>query len=151
MPSAGANRANSGSAWLCQHLYDHFLFTRDQQFLRWAYPVLKGSARFYADLLIEEPKERRLVVAPTISPENHFQLADGRDATICMGPTMLQQLVRYLFTACIESSEILGVDADLRTELMDKRARLAPTRLEELLARADEEVAGLAREHDRLV
>ena len=121
--------ANGGSAWLCQHLYDHYLFTRDRKFLRWAYPILKDSARFYADMLIEEPKERRLVVAPAISPENHFQLADGRDATICMGPAMLQQLVRYLFTACIESSEILGIDADFRAELMAKRARLAPTRI----------------------
>ncbi|HWX22620.1 MAG TPA: glycoside hydrolase family 95 protein [Candidatus Binatia bacterium] len=121
--------ANSGSAWLCQHLYDHYLFTRDPKFLRWAYPILKGSARFYADMLIEEPKHHWLVVAPANSPENHFQLPDGRQATVCLGPTMLQQLVRYSFTACIESSEILGVDADFRAELLDKRARLAPTRI----------------------
>jgi len=69
------------------------------------------------------------VVAPANSPENHFQLPDGRQAAICMGPTMLQQLVRYLFRACIESSEILGVDEDFRTELSAKRARLAPTRI----------------------
>jgi alpha-L-fucosidase 2 len=121
--------ANSGSGWLCQHLWDHYLFTRDQKFLLWAYPVLKGSARFYAEMLIEEPSQSWLVVGPAISPENHFQLADGRGATVCMGPTMLQQLVRYLFTACIESSEILGVDQDFREELIAKRAPLAPTRI----------------------
>jgi len=121
--------ANSGSAWLCQHLYDHYLFTRDRKFLLWAYPILKDSSRFYADMLIEEPRKRWLVVAPANSPENHFQLADGRQAAICMGPTMLQQLVRYLFTACIESSEILGVDEDFRKELIAKRTQLAPSRI----------------------
>ena len=127
--SANWGAANSGSAWLCQHLWDHWLFTRDRKFLQWAYPILKGSARFYADMLIEEPKHSWLVVAPANSPENRFQQADGRTAAVCMGPTMLQQLVRYLFTACIESSEILGDDADFRAELMDKRTRLAPTRV----------------------
>jgi alpha-L-fucosidase 2 len=127
--SASWGAANSGSAWLCQHLYDHYLFTRDRKYLQWAYPILKGSARFYADMLIEDPKHHWLVVAPSLSPENHFYLADGRDASVCMGPTMLEQLVRYLFTACIESSEILGLDRDLRSELVAKRAQLAPTRI----------------------
>jgi alpha-L-fucosidase 2 len=127
--AASWGAANSGSAWLCQHLYDHYLFTRDRLFLLWAYPILKGSARFYADMLIEEPRQHWLVVAPANSPENHFQLADGRQAAICMGPTVLQQMVRYLFTACIESSEVLGVDEDFRKELAAKHARLAPTRI----------------------
>ncbi len=127
--SANWGSANSGSAWLCQHLWDHWLFTRDKKFLAWAYPILKGSARFYADLLIEEPKHKWLVVSPSNSPENHFRMKDGRTAAVAMGPTMLQQLLRYLFTACIEASEVLNVDADFRAELVDKRARLAPTRI----------------------
>src|SRR6185369_5950365 len=112
--TASWGAATSGSAWLCQHLYDHYLFTGDRKFLSRAYPILKGSAQFYTGMLIEEPREHWLVVAPANSPENHFQLADGRDAAICMGPAMLQQLVRYLFTACIESSRVLGVDRDFR-------------------------------------
>ena len=127
--SASWGAANSGSAWLCQHLWERWLFTRNRKFLNWAYPILKGSARFYADMLIEEPKHHWLVVAPASSPENHFQLADGRQAAICMGPTMLQQLVRYVFTACIESSKILGTDQDFRNELVEKRAKLAPTQI----------------------
>jgi alpha-L-fucosidase 2 len=127
--SANWGAANSGSAWLCQHLWDHWLFTRDKKFLAWAYPILKGSARFYADMLIAEPKHKWLVVSPSNSPENHFRMADGRTAAVCLGPTMSQQLVRYLFTACIEASELLETDADFRSELMDKRARLAPTRI----------------------
>ena len=127
--SANWGSANSGSAWLCQHLWDHWLFTRDKEFLAWAYPILKGSARFYADLLIEEPTHKWLVVSPSNSPENHFRMKDGRTAAVAMGPTMLQQLLRYLFTACIEASEVLNVDADFRAELVEKRARLAPTRI----------------------
>jgi alpha-L-fucosidase 2 len=127
--SASWGAANGGSAWLCQHLYDHYLFTRDRKFLRWAYPILKGSAQFYGDILIEEPSHHWFVVAPANSPENHFQLPNGQQASICMGPTMLQQLVRYLFGACIESSRILDKDEDFRNELMVKRARLAPTQI----------------------
>jgi len=127
--SASWGSANSGSAWLCQHLWDHWLFTRDKKFLAWAYPILKGSARFYADLLIEEPTHKWLVVSPSNSPENHFLMKDGRTSAVAMGPTMLQQLVRYLFTACIEASEILNLDNDFRAELEDKRTRLAPTRI----------------------
>jgi len=127
--SASWGAAACGSAWLCQHLYDHYLFTLDQSFLHRAYPIMKGSAQFYSDLLIEEPKHHWLVVAPANSPENHFLMPDGRDAAICMGPTMLQQMVRYLFNACIDSSKILGVDEDFRNELIQKRDRLSPTQI----------------------
>ncbi len=127
--SASWGASTCGSAWLCQHLYDHYLFTGDKKFLKWAYPILKGSAEFYSDMLIEEPKNHWLVIAPANSPENHFAMPDGRDVAIAMGPTMSQQLASYLFTACIDSSEILGADEPFRKELVEKRARLAPTRV----------------------
>jgi alpha-L-fucosidase 2 len=125
--SASWGATTGGSAWLCQHLWDHYLFTRDRKFLEWAYPIMKGSAQFYADLLIEEPKHHYLVVAPANSPENHFQMADGRQAAISLGTTVHTQMLRYLFGACIESSKILGVDEEFRNELVAKRARLSPT------------------------
>jgi alpha-L-fucosidase 2 len=125
--SASWGATSGGSAWLCQHLWDHYLFTRDRKFLRWAYPIMKGAARFYTDLLIEEPKHHYLVIAPANSPENHFLMPDGRDAAISLGTTVHAQMLRYLFGACIESSKILGVDEDFRNELLAKRARLSPT------------------------
>ena len=127
--SASWGSAVCGSAWLCQHLYDHFLFTRDRNFLEHAYPIVKGAALFYDDMLVEEPTHHWLVVAPANSPENHFKMKDGQEAAICIGPTIMQQLVRYLFTACIESSQVLGVDENFRNELIAKRARLAPTQI----------------------
>ncbi|MCA9260825.1 MAG: glycoside hydrolase family 95 protein, partial [Planctomycetales bacterium] len=119
----------TGSAWACQHLWDHYLFTGDKVFLARAYPVLKGSAQFYSDILIEEPVHGWLVTAPSNSPENAFEMADGRRANICMGPTMDQQLLRYLFDACVRAAELLDVDRAFREELAAKRNRLAPTQI----------------------
>jgi alpha-L-fucosidase 2 len=127
--SASWGSATSGSAWLCQHLWDHYLFTGDKDFLSQVYPIMRGSAQFYLDLLIEEPTHHWLVTAPSNSPENAFTLPDGSKAHVCMGPTIDQQLLRYLFTACIEASTLLGRDEPLRAELIEKRARLAPTRI----------------------
>jgi alpha-L-fucosidase 2 len=127
--SADWGSTSSGSGWLCQHLWDHWLFTHDKEFLQWAYPILKGSALFYLDMLVEDPAHHWLVVAPANSPENHFQLPDGRQAAVALGTTFQSQLTRYLFTACIEASEILGIDGDFRRELTKKRAQLAPTQI----------------------
>ena len=121
--------ATSGSAWLCQHLWDHWLFTGDKKFLAAAYPVMKGSAQFYLDMLIEEPSHHWLVTAPSNSPENAFLLPDGRRANVCMGPTVDQELLRYLFDACIASAKILGTDEAFAADLAAKRARLAPIRI----------------------
>ncbi|HEX4350019.1 MAG TPA: glycoside hydrolase family 95 protein [Verrucomicrobiae bacterium] len=127
--SASWGATTGGAAWLCQHLWDHWLFTRDTNFLAWAYPIMKGSAQFYSDLLIEEPKHHYLVVAPANSPENHFYMPDGHDASISLGTTVHAQMLRYLFDACIESSKILGLDEDFAAGLAVKRARLAPTQI----------------------
>jgi alpha-L-fucosidase 2 len=90
---------------------------------------MKGSARFYADFLVEEPTHKWLVTAPANSPENAFRLPDGSTAHVCMGPTYDMQLLRYLFAATAEAARTLGVDAEFQRELIDKRARLAPTRV----------------------
>ena len=128
---ASGGSAHRGSAWLCQHLWDHWLFTGDKKFLARIYPILKGSAQFYSDLLIAEPKNQWLVTAPSNSPENAFLLPDGQRANVCLGPTIDQQLLRYLFHATIESAKILGLTSEeaFTTELAAQRARLAPTRI----------------------
>ena len=128
---ASGGSAHSGSAWLCQHLWDHWLFTGDKKFLARIYPILKGSAQFYSDLLIAEPNNQWLVTAPSNSPENAFLLPDGQRANVCLGPTIDQQLLRYLFHATIESAKILGLTSEeaFTAELAAQRARLAPTRI----------------------
>ena len=127
--SAQWGSTSSGSAWLVSHLWEHWLYTGDREFLRGAYPTMRGSAQFYLDVLIAEPAHGWLVTAPSNSPENVFQLADGRKAHICLGATMDQQLVRALFAATSEAAQVLGVDEGLRQELDVRRAQLAPTRI----------------------
>jgi len=119
----------SGSAWLCDHLWEHYDYTRDERFLQWAYPIMKGSAEFYLDMLIEEPKHGWLVTAPSNSPENGFEAPDGRVARVCMGPTMDMQILRELFGNCIEAAKTLSIDKEFQARLGEARARLAPTRV----------------------
>ncbi|MCX7007468.1 MAG: glycoside hydrolase N-terminal domain-containing protein [Kiritimatiellaeota bacterium] len=127
--AASWGATTSGSAWLCEHLWEQYAFTLDEKFLAWAYPILKESALFYLDNLIEEPKHKWLVTGPANSPENRFKLPDGKVAHVCLGPTIDMQLLRELFGNTARAAEILGVDAELRRELIEKRARLAPNQI----------------------
>lgn len=124
--SASWGATVSGSAWLCQHLWEHYAFSGDKEALRRAYPILRESCLFYLDNLIEEPKHRWLVTGPSNSPENRFQLPDGKIAHVCLGPTVDMQLLRELFANTAAAAEILGLDPELRAELLDIRRRLAP-------------------------
>ncbi len=119
----------SGSGWLCEHLWEHYAFTGDKQYLRWAYPIMKGSVQFYLDMLITEPTHGWLVTAPSNSPENAFRMKNGTVAHTCMGPTVDMQILRELFGNCITAAEILGVDEEFRKSLKDKRAELAPNQV----------------------
>ena len=114
-----------GGAWLCDALWEHYLFGGDQAFLARAYPLMKGSAQFFLDTMVEEPKHHWLVTSPSVSPEN----AHHAGVSAAMGPTMDEQIVRDLFTHCIASAKILGVDADFAARLEAARARLAPNQI----------------------
>jgi alpha-L-fucosidase 2 len=120
---------NMGAAWLCQNLWEHYLFTQDGQALERAYPLMKGAAEFLADWLVEDGTGH-LVTAAGVSPENLFlySAADGkkRTAGVCMGPTMDLAITRGLFRNCIQASELLNRDEDLRLELKQKLERLLP-------------------------
>ncbi|QEH40811.1 glycoside hydrolase N-terminal domain-containing protein [Chitinophaga sp. XS-30] len=126
---AGWGSTLTGAAWLCEHLWEHFRFTRDTAFLKAYYPVMKESARFLRAILIREPEHGWLVTAPSNSPEHSFKMPDGTTASTCMGPTMDMQICRELFGACIEASKILGTDEGWRNELETVRAQLAPNQV----------------------
>jgi alpha-L-fucosidase 2 len=118
-----------GGAWLATHLWQHYLFTSDQQFLNENYPALKGAAEFCSDWLVDDGKGR-LVTAAGCSPEIDFHYTGktgaGKTAGISMGPTMDLGIVRDLLGAVISASEILGRDAEFRAELKSKLDRLLP-------------------------
>jgi len=127
--SASWGATASDTAWLCHNLWDHWKFSGDKQYLREIYPVMRGAAEFFCDMLTEYPTNHWLVTAPANSPENAFLMPDGQPAHICMGPTMDNQLLRFLFGACMEASDILGVDADFAGGLKARRDRLPPTQI----------------------
>ena len=117
----------TGGAWLCTHLWEHYLFSGDRDFLARAYPLMKGSAQFFLETLVPEQSHGGdwLVTSPSTSPEN----AHRGETSIVAGPAMDNQILRDLFAACIKSSEILGVDADFRAKLIATRAKLPPDRI----------------------
>jgi len=115
----------TGGAWLCTHLWNHYEFNGDQQFLRRAYPVMKGAAQFFLETLVEEPKHKWLVTCPTLSPENQHHA----DVAICAGATMDMQILRDLFSQCIKASELLGIDRSFADRLALTRDRLAPMQI----------------------
>ncbi len=118
-----------GSAWLCEHLWEHYAFTQDKEYLKWAYPIMKASAQFYLGMLIEEPEHGWLVTAPSNSPENAF-VDEHRDVVhTCMGPAIDMQVLRELFANTISAAEILGTDRSFREDLKKNRERLAPNQI----------------------
>lgn len=124
-PSWGAT--NTSAAWLCEHLFTHYQYTKDKEYLKEVYPVMKGAALFFTDMLIRDPRSNYLVTAPTTSPENAYRMSNGKEVHICAGSTMDNQVVRELFTNTIEAANILGVDTAFCRELIEKRSRLMPT------------------------
>lgn len=118
--------ANAGSGWLCNNLWQHYEFTNDEAYLKTIYPILKGSAKFYRSVLVEDPKTKWLVTAPSVSPENAFYTPDGKYANVCMGPTIDHQITRELFTNVIAASEKLGLDPEFRDELKRIIRKLPP-------------------------
>jgi alpha-L-fucosidase 2 len=115
----------TGGAWLCRHLWEHFLYSGDREFLARAYPLMKGSAEFFLDQLVTDPNHGWLVTSPTMSPENSHRPG----ITASAGTTMDAQIIRDLFTQCIEGSELLGIDTDFRTQLLAARAKLPPNQI----------------------
>ncbi|APA00317.1 glycoside hydrolase family 95 protein [Flavobacterium commune] len=114
-----------GGAWLTQHLWQHYLYTGDKAFLKEYYPVLKGAAQFYLDVLQEEPENKWLVVAPSMSPENTYESSVGVSA----GTTMDNQLVFDLFNNIIDASKILKTDSRFADSVAVALKRLPPMQI----------------------
>jgi alpha-L-fucosidase 2 len=115
----------SGGAWLCDHLWDRYQFSDDKKYLKDAYPVMRGAAQFFLDTLVEDPTNHWLVTCPSVSPENQHPFGSA----VCAGPAMDEEILRDLFSNCIEASKILDTDPDFRKQLEQARARLAPLQI----------------------
>ncbi|WP_183561019.1 glycosyl hydrolase family 95 catalytic domain-containing protein [Mucilaginibacter sp. SP1R1] len=124
--SASWGVTKAGSGWLCSNIWDHYAFTNDKAYLKSIYPILKGSAQFYSSILVKDPKTGWMVTAPSSSPENSFYLPDGSHASICIGATIDNQIMRELFANVITASETLGTDAAFRDTLKLRLKQIPP-------------------------
>lgn len=113
-----------GGAWICSHIYEHYAFTGDEDFLERMYPVLKGSVEFYMDWLVEDPETQLLVSGPAVSPENTFIAPDGSHAQISMGPAHDQQVIWQLFTDFIMASEELKEEGEFIEQVAQAKDKL---------------------------
>ncbi|NLM96296.1 MAG: glycoside hydrolase family 95 protein [Halanaerobiaceae bacterium] len=108
-----------GAAWLCLHLWEHYQFNQNRDFLKRAYQTMKEAAVFFLDFLVKDPDSGYLLTCPTISPENTYILPDGEKGAICKGATMDTQIIYALYEACISAAGILKTDEDLSKEFED--------------------------------
>jgi alpha-L-fucosidase 2 len=120
-----ANFCMSGP-WLCAHLWEHYQFTGDKDFLRGtAYPMMKGSAEFLLDWIIEDGKGG-LTTCPSFSTENSFQAPEGGRVFTSAGCTLDLALIAEVFGNCESAAQILGVDQEFSVQLEGIRKRLPP-------------------------
>ena len=110
----------TGGAWLSTHLWEHYLFTQDKTFLKDSYDIIKGSALFFTQFLVEDPKTGYLISTPSNSPEIGGLVA---------GPTMDHQIIRTLFKICIEATEILDMDNEFAEKLKKMIPKIAPNQI----------------------
>lgn len=127
-----------GGAWLATHLWEHYRYSKDRDYLRKVYPILKGSVDFFMDFLVEDPRTGYLVTNPSNSPEN-FPIRKGsgpyfdeitasyRPSTnVCAGSTIDMQILHDLFTYYDEATRALGVDSEYAQSVITARNRLVP-------------------------
>lgn len=115
-----------GGAWLCRHLWEHYQYQPDSEYLRQtAYPLMKNAALFCLDWLVEDGKGH-LVTSPSTSPENQFLTEEGLPCSVSAGSTMDMAIIRDLFHNCIEASQLLELDEELRKEWKTAADRLLP-------------------------
>lgn len=129
-----------GGAWLTTHLWEHYLYTMDNDYLKQIYPVIKGSVDFFMDFLVEHPNGKWLVTNPSNSPENppkgpgyeyFYDEVTGMYyfTTICYGSSIDMQILTDLFGYFASASKVLGVDLEYANQVLKARDRLVPPQI----------------------
>src|SRR5690554_689833 len=121
---------NTGGAWLCAHLWEHYAFSGDEEYLGSIFPVLTGAADFFLSSMIKEPTNGWLVTAPSSSPENAFYLPGSSNPVyVCMGPTMDVQIITELFTNILNAAEILGIEDETTRSIREALPKMPPLQI----------------------
>lgn len=119
------------AAWLCMHLWEHYLFTGDKAFLKQtAYPIMKEATEFIQSFLIED-KNGQLVTAPSMSPENTFKLPNGEHSVITYAPAIDIETIMALYNACMKAGKITGEDSKFLNSLQNTLEKLPPVKVSE--------------------
>lgn len=114
-----------GGGWLMQHLWEHYRFTEDKEFLtNRAWPLLRDCSRFYADWLVRDERDGTLISSFATSPENSYLAPDGTPAALTRGSAIDQQIIREVFDNTLNAAAILGIDDELTREIGEKRDQL---------------------------
>lgn len=128
-----------GAAWLCLHLWEHYCFTLDREFLKKAYPVMAEAMEFLLDFLVEDEKGR-LVISPTISPENEYILPNGERGVLCKGASMDHQIIRELYRAVNGAGKALEQMGEKALKNAEAKERLKD--MEEKISRVPDIAVG---------
>ncbi|MCR4794720.1 MAG: glycoside hydrolase family 95 protein [Ruminococcus sp.] len=112
-----------GGAWLALHIYEHYEYTLDKEFLEDKYHILKEAAEFYTEYLTDDGSGR-LVTGPSVSPENEYIDENGVKASLCMGPAIDMQIITVLFADVINAAHILGRDSAFADKLRTMMQKL---------------------------
>jgi alpha-L-fucosidase 2 len=130
-----------GGAWLCTHLWEHYEYTKDKEFLRANLPLIEGSIQFFLDFLVKQPGGQWLVTNPSTSPENFPDTGDNGPCfdevtgsmlpgtTICAGSSIDMQILHDLFGYYLRAAEELGLNSPMLAKVKDARAQLAPPQI----------------------
>lgn len=117
-----------GAAWLSLHIWEHYEYTNDLNFLKEKYHLLKGAGDFFKDYLIKDEKGY-LVTSPSVSPENTYVLPSGESGTVCIGPTMDNEILHELFSAIIKSGQLLGEKPEEIQKYKELCSQLTPLQI----------------------
>ncbi len=116
-----------GGTWLCLHIWEHYQFTGDVEFLKEYYPIMKGSAQFLMDIMTIEPKHNWLVIPFSMSPEQGFFTDDkAPEAFLSSTTTMNLGMIRDLFPHVIEAEKILNMDQEFGAKLAEALTKIPP-------------------------
>ncbi|MCH5233850.1 MAG: glycoside hydrolase family 95 protein [Muribaculaceae bacterium] len=121
----------NGGAWLVTHLWQHYLYSGDKEFLERYYPVMKGASEFYLDSMIVDPDTGWMVMSPSVSPEHGPNRKDGHDgkASVVAGCTMDNQLIYDLLSQTYQAAEVLDIDKEFREKLSNRIDSIPPMQI----------------------
>lgn len=116
-----------GGAWLCTHIWEHYLFTKDKEFLGEYYPIIKKAVEFFEEFLIEQ--DGYLITCPSVSPENTYIMKDGTVGSVCAGASMDNQILEDLFKILIDAAKVLDLDEEYASKVNEMRLKLSPIQI----------------------